>query len=56
MRAPVVSTILILIGVVLIFLSAFPVVVPSPPRRPVNLWNLGWGFVLTGTLLLNRLY
>lgn len=37
--------VLALIGVVLIIISAFW----TPPR--VSLWNLGWGFVLTGVLL-----
>lgn len=39
----------ILIGVVLIILSAFWS--PATPRRPISLWNLGWGFVLIGALL-----
>jgi len=52
--------ILILLGVVLIFVSS---IVPSlplgappagQPQRSISLWNLGWGFVLTGVLLVGR--
>ncbi len=44
------GTILVLIGVILIFVSAFPSSIPSKDY-PISLWNLGWGFVLTGVLL-----
>ena len=45
-----VATIFVLIGVVLIFVSAF-----VPTLGTASLWNLGWGFVLTGALLIGKM-
>jgi hypothetical protein len=39
------KAVLIIVGVILIFISAFY----SPPR--CSFWNLGWGFVLAGVLV-----
>lgn len=39
---------IILVGVILIFLSSVPITVG------VNLWNLGWGFVLLGLLIIGK--
>lgn len=44
------SLVVILIGVILIFLSAIPGL-----NQFVNLWNVGWGFVLLGYLLVGKL-
>lgn len=43
------ATIVILIGVILVFLSALPVL-----SQGVSLWNLGWGFVLLGYLVIGK--
>jgi hypothetical protein len=40
---------LVLIGIILIIVSAFPKVQQRVPE--IQFWNLGWGFVLAGLLL-----
>jgi len=45
------SLVVVLIGLVLVFVSAL-FSTPSIKGRAVNLWYLGWGFILTGVLLL----
>jgi hypothetical protein len=46
-----IGTILVLIGIICIFLSAFPGIAIPSKERPVSLWNLGWAFVLSGIFL-----
>ena len=44
-----VSFVLVLIGVILMTISAF--YNPGPPRVTVSLWNLSWAFVVAGLFL-----
>jgi len=44
------GSILVIIGVILIIISAFWNPAPRPTRT-VSFWNLGWGFVLAGLLI-----
>jgi len=46
------SFIVILIGVVLLALSAIPSVTFPSKERPWSLFNLGWAFVVCGALLM----